>query len=147
VASKHWGNHVLATCRRLSVPATLLFFDLDGFKQINDRHGHAEGDRALQRFARILGTTFRHSDVYARLGGDEFVVLLSNAPESDISVALDRLRDAVDASNADVEPGLALHFSAGAVTYESESDDITSLLRKADQRMYENKRLRRSKPH
>ena len=141
------GNHVLATCRRLSVPATLLFFDLDGFKQINDRHGHAEGDRALQRFARILGTTFRHSDVYARLGGDEFVVLLSNAPESDISVALDRLRDAVDASNADVEPGLALHFSAGAVTYESESDDITSLLRKADQRMYENKRLRRSKPH
>ena len=47
------GNHVLATCARLSLPATLLFFDLDGFKQINDQHGHSEGDRALQRLSLI----------------------------------------------------------------------------------------------
>ncbi|MEJ2800546.1 sensor domain-containing diguanylate cyclase [Comamonadaceae bacterium PP-2] len=140
------GNHVLASCRRLFVPATLLFFDLDGFKQINDRHGHAEGDRALQRFAGLLSTTFRHSDVYARLGGDEFVVLLSNAAESDISAALERLQHAVDTSNTELDPGLALRFSVGAAD-EAESDDIASLLRKADQRMYENKRWRRGKPH
>lgn len=138
------GNHVLATCARLSLPATLLFFDLDGFKQINDQHGHSEGDRALQRFAEAMSLTFRTSDVYARLGGDEFVVLLSNTSESEINAALERLQHAIDASNANVAPGLHLRFSAGAVTSEAGSEDIAALLRKADQRMYENKRLRRT---
>ena len=60
----------------------LLFVDMDDFKQINDAHGHQEGDVALQRAARVLRATFRDSDIVARLGGDEFVVLAADAGSS-----------------------------------------------------------------
>lgn len=77
------ARHALGLCRRLARPASLLFLDLDGFKAINDTFGHAEGDRALADFARILSATFRESDVVGRLGGDEFAVLLTDVqPEA-----------------------------------------------------------------
>ena len=73
------ARHALNVCKRMHKPASLLFFDLNDFKQINDTLGHAEGDRALQTFADVLRTALRESDVIGRLGGDEFVVLLSDS--------------------------------------------------------------------
>jgi GGDEF domain-containing protein len=75
------SRHALGLCRRLDKPASLLFFDLDLFKQINDRFGHAEGDRALTTFAQLLKQTFRESDVLGRLGGDEFAVCWPLCPQ------------------------------------------------------------------
>lgn len=83
--------HALALCRRLQRPAALLFFDLDGFKEVNDTFGHAEGDRALTTFATLLQQTFRESDVIGRLGGDEFAVLLTNAADAESDAAITRL--------------------------------------------------------
>jgi diguanylate cyclase (GGDEF)-like protein len=69
-------SRTIAYCRRYGVPAAVLYLDLDGFKQVNDRFGHPAGDAALVRIAELLTAHVRESDVVARLGGDEFAVLL-----------------------------------------------------------------------
>ncbi|MDH5331327.1 MAG: sensor domain-containing diguanylate cyclase, partial [Aquincola sp.] len=113
------AQHTLSLCRRVGTPASLLFVDLDRFKQINDRFGHAEGDRALRDFASLLKTTFRDSDVVARLGGDEFAVLLTNVPPQQSNEALARLQQAVDEHNRSSGRGYDLLFSVGQLAYDA----------------------------
>jgi diguanylate cyclase (GGDEF)-like protein len=139
------GQHALnLSARRLDRPATLLFLDLDGFKQINDRFGHAEGDRALTSFASLLVQTFRDSDVVGRLGGDEFVVLVSNCDERQAGEAIDRLQGALDRHNGEARRGYALAFSVGAMAYDPHRHaTIDALCAEADARMYERKLLKR----
>ena len=72
-------NRTMAYCTRYSLPAVLLYLDLDGFKGVNDQHGHAAGDAALVRVARLLLDNVRESDAVGRLGGDEFGLLMLNA--------------------------------------------------------------------
>ena len=137
------GRHVLNVCERLAMPARLLFLDLDGFKQINDRFGHAEGDAALQRFAEALRRVFRAADVGARLGGDEFVVLMSNADDDAAEAALGRLRAVIDDCNAGRPPAMALRYSAGLARWSPrDGTDIHDLLQDADRAMYRHKRQR-----
>ncbi|OOG65043.1 hypothetical protein B0E46_06580 [Rhodanobacter sp. B04] len=81
------SKYSLDVCKRQLFPATLVFFDLDGFKQVNDVHGHAEGDRVLKMFAEQMRESFRTSDLFARLGGDEFVALLTNVNADGINDA------------------------------------------------------------
>jgi diguanylate cyclase (GGDEF)-like protein len=90
----------LADVRRHKRAVTLLFIDLDRFKQINDTHGHAEGDRALVEMSRCLLTSFRDSDIVARIGGDEFCVLLREAGEGELKAPLERLERTVAERNA-----------------------------------------------
>ena len=130
----------LALCRRLNKPASLLYFDLDGFKAINDTHGHAAGDQALQRFAALLRQVFRASDVVARLGGDEFAALLVDTADRRAEQALDRLAAAARANTAP-QP---LRFSVGAVACLAPGDsDLDMLMARADSAMYERKRAAR----
>ena len=134
------GQHALGLCSRLARPASLLFFDLDAFKAINDRHGHAEGDRALVAFGGLLLDNFRESDVVGRLGGDEFVVLLVNMAPGESRVALDRLQRAVDEVNRRSGAAYSLRFSVGHVDFDPQQHrTIDVLLGEADQRMYERK--------
>lgn len=72
-------NRTMAYCRRYGAPAVLLYLDLDGFKGINDRLGHAAGDAALVRVAEMMLRNSRESDAVGRLGGDEFCLLMLNA--------------------------------------------------------------------
>jgi diguanylate cyclase (GGDEF)-like protein len=135
------GQHALSLCTRLSRPAVMLFFDLDGFKQINDRFGHAEGDHALKSFATLLMQTFRDSDVVGRLGGDEFVVLTTNCTMVESKVALQRLNRAVEDSNRTSQRGYEIRFSAGEVGYDpARHRSIDALLSDADALMYRRKR-------
>ncbi|NIO38908.1 MAG: diguanylate cyclase, partial [Burkholderiales bacterium] len=83
--------HAIELSRRLQKPAALLYFDLDQLKQINDRFGHAEGDRALKTFAQLLRLTFRESDILGRLGGDEFAAFMTNVSNAELDSALERL--------------------------------------------------------
>lgn len=140
------GAHALGLCRRLEKPASLLFFDLDLFKQINDSFGHAEGDRALAGFARLLEHTFRESDVLARLGGDEFAVLLSNAGAEQAGISLSRLQQAVDEHNRTAQRGYDIVFSVGAVEFdEGRHSGVADLMADADASMYAHKKHRRKR--
>lgn len=139
------GQHALNVCARQTRMASLLFFDLNLFKQINDRFGHAEGDRALVDFAEMLQEVFRDSDVVGRLGGDEFVVLLTNTSEADAHQALSRLNQSIETHNRESDRGYDLLYSVGLAAYDSDQHKtINDLLTVADGLMYEQKNNRRS---
>ena len=131
------GVHTLAVCLRVENPATLLLFDLDEFKSVNDTLGHAAGDKVLKRFADCLLSTFRHSDVVARLGGDEFCVLLSGAAEPDVDRPIALLQERLN----DPKAGTPITFSVGVAMYDPERHAaIDDLLQEADEHMYADKR-------
>jgi diguanylate cyclase (GGDEF)-like protein len=138
------ARHALGLCARTGVPASLLFFDLDDFKAINDRFSHAEGDRALRDFAALLKQTFRESDVVGRLGGDEFAVLLTRASSQACAEALTRLKGALHDANRASHRGYETGFSVGEIGYDPDRHaSVDELLRDADASMYEDKRRRR----
>ncbi|KAF0866824.1 diguanylate cyclase [Pseudomonas sp. LD120] len=131
------ARHALKACKRLHKPVTLLFFDLDDFKQINDSYGHAEGDGALKTFADALRIAFRESDVIGRLGGDEFVALLTGADSLETSAVMARLREVLDERNASPNRGYDICFSVGQIEYDPKRHaGIEALLADADKAMY-----------
>lgn len=138
------AQHALSVCERLSRPATLLFFDLNDFKPINDRFGHAEGDAALKTFADVLRIAFRESDVIGRLGGDEFVALLTGSSRVETSAIMARLTEILDERNAMLRRGYDLRFSVGQIEYDPRHPlSIDSLLADADTAMYVQKQASR----
>jgi diguanylate cyclase (GGDEF)-like protein len=133
------ASHTLALCHRVHRPATILLFDLDDFKQVNDTRGHAAGDTVLQEFADHLLSTFRDSDVVARLGGDEFCVLLSGATSRDIPRPLALLRARRNPQDEPIVP-----FSVGAASYDAKvHTTVADLVAEADSAMYQEKGERR----
>ncbi|MEX0165650.1 sensor domain-containing diguanylate cyclase [Pseudomonas brassicacearum] len=139
------AQHALNVCDRLSRPATLLFFDLNDFKPINDRYGHAEGDNALKTFADVLRIAFRESDVIGRLGGDEFVALLTGSSHVEIAAIMARLKEILDERNAMLQRGYDIRFSVGQIEYDPQRhQSIDLLLADADAAMYTQKQALRS---
>jgi diguanylate cyclase (GGDEF)-like protein len=133
----------LAHLQRYKGEAALLFIDLDGFKGVNDTHGHAAGDAILKAVAQKLMGSVRASDVVARLGGDEFCVLLWNlAPALAVAKAyeLERLIEA--ASVPFGETSLAVGASAGVVPLAAETP-AEEIVEAADKAMYERKHERK----
>ena len=131
------ARHALAACRRLDRPATLLFFDLNEFKHINDTFGHAEGDAALKTFADVLRIAFRESDVIGRLGGDEFVALLTGSNHVETTAIMARLQEILDERNATLQRGYDIRFSVGQIEFETDRQlGIEELLADADKAMY-----------
>ncbi len=131
------AKHMLQLCRRTGTDAELLFFDLDGFKALNDTHGHGVGDEMLQHFAKLLIKCFRTADVIARLGGDEFVVLMAASMESS-RTAIARLDKLTADENCEIRRKLA--WSVGTVGFDQKRhDSIKCMLKDADSRMYQDK--------
>jgi len=133
------AEHSLAMDNRLDHRATLLFFDLNKFKQINDKFGHQKGDAVLRYFADCMLMSFRDSDVIGRLGGDEFVVLLSNHEEDDVAAALKRFAMNLDEINGFASTDYDIEYSVGVLNIEDLSTPLDELLHKADELMYKNK--------
>ncbi len=134
------AQHALNVCKRQGLPATMLFFDLNGFKQVNDTFGHAEGDRALITFSDALRQAFRESDVIGRLGGDEFVVLLINSSLVESENLTRRLQSMIDARNSEATRGYDIRFSVGRVSFDPDRHNtIAALLAEADTAMYADK--------
>lgn len=113
----------------------LAIVDLDHFKQVNDRLGHAEGDRLLQAFAAHLQDSVRDRDVVGRLGGEEFVILMPSTDLDEARVALERIR----AAWPQAAP-IPVTFSAGLVNVDHVSEDVRTAgrtaLRRADEALY-----------
>jgi len=126
VATAHRNHSSLAVC----------ILDLDGFKLINDRYGHAIGDRLLVEVSERLKKIIRGEDTVARLGGDEFVILLGLMHANELEMAMQRILTAL--SLAYTIDGIELNISAsiGVTIYPKDDADIDSLLRHADQAMY-----------
>ena len=134
------GTQALRLCRRVDGPASLLYFDLNGFKTVNDRFGHAAGDQVLTWFAQDIQETFRESDVLGRLGGDEFVVLATNIDAPNTDELLVRLRNAVALHDGVLDPDHRIAFSVGVAHFRPEEHaDIGELLHEADELMYQDK--------
>lgn len=119
----------------------LIYLDIDGFKEINDRFGHAEGDRVLTDTTGIIKTTFRESDVIARIGGDEFAILLTEPSGPDVyDIIINNFRRKVEEFNSGEGREYKLSFSIGLANYEHEKkQSVDDLLRAADEAMYREK--------
>jgi diguanylate cyclase (GGDEF)-like protein len=128
----------LASSVRYRQPLGLLMLDLDYFKQINDTHGHAVGDRALQLFVTGLRAVSRAGDVYCRYGGEEFCVLLKCADLASVMAYDQRMRQWL-AQHSPQELGFELSYSAGIAMRVNDGDTIDTMLQRADVALYEAK--------
>jgi diguanylate cyclase (GGDEF)-like protein/PAS domain S-box-containing protein len=134
----------LNVARRQQGSTLLLYFDLDDFKAINDTHGHAVGDAALNDFADVLRETFRDSDIIGRPGGDEFVVLAVNSLDATGEVLIARLEQRLGARNNRPDPLYHLAMGHGIARFDpNDPKSLQQLLEVADQRLYEDKRRRK----
>ncbi len=127
----------------------MLFADMDGLKQINDRFGHNYGSMAITKMSEILAANFRASDIIARLGGDEFVVLIVDADETTQEIILNRLQKKIADYNAGKKHPFDLALSVGITKVDKviKNLSIEELLASADKAMYEQKRKKKSKHH
>jgi diguanylate cyclase (GGDEF)-like protein len=122
-----------ARARRYRGRVALVLFDLDHFKETNDREGHQEGDRLLRAFAAALTGTLRETDVAGRLGGDEFAALLLAAGPPDVAAFVTRLRDRLPEG---------ISVSAGSAHLPEECSAAEQLVQTADRRLYSDKSAR-----
>jgi diguanylate cyclase (GGDEF)-like protein len=137
-------KRALAYVKRYGTSAVLVYLDLDGFKAVNDRHGHGAGDAVLKAVAMVLTRQVRASDLVARLGGDEFVVLLWNLAEADAQTKARSLEAAVSRMTAAYgDATLSVGASAGN-TMLLPLDTAATVLERADRAMYIRKTSRRS---
>ncbi len=130
----------VARCKRSQEPLCVVVCDLDGFKQINDRFGHLEGNKVLRLVAEALRSRCREYDYVARMGGDEFVLLL---PGSDRRAVQNRIAEIRQIA---IETGIAgggLSLSLGEAYFPEDGCDAEELLAEADRRMYKSKQLRK----
>lgn len=140
------GNRLYLSCavqRRIEQgkhPFTVLYLDLDGFKPVNDRHGHAVGDKVLIALAARLRACVRGRDVVARVGGDEFVVLLDGVGDEDaIDAASQKIRRRLGAAVTVDGERIRVGVSIGSATWPHDGADESTLLRRADAAMYRSK--------
>jgi diguanylate cyclase (GGDEF)-like protein/PAS domain S-box-containing protein len=130
----------LKHAERSDEQSVLVFADLDGLKQINDRYGHQEGSNAIVKVAQILKETFRASDIMGRLGGDEFTVLATVASTDRAETIKTRLQQKLRAVNSRHNLPYDLSMSIGIALLDPQSHlSIDDLIRKADAAMYEHK--------
>jgi diguanylate cyclase (GGDEF)-like protein len=116
----------------------MLFFDLDGLKRINDRHGHMIGSQALCRLADVLCSCCRDIDTPARFGGDEFALVLPETNAEAAKLVAERICESVASDGK----GPRLSVSVGIAVYPQNGETIESLLSQADSALYSMKRER-----
>jgi diguanylate cyclase (GGDEF)-like protein len=132
----------LYRARRYERGLTLVYIDVDDFKQINDTRGHPEGDRVLRRVSEVLRESLRASDLAGRMGGDEFAVCLI---ESDVETGgrfLARFQDLADEEAAAGRLPEGFRVSAGLACFPDDAESADGLFRLADKRLYEAKRAK-----
>jgi diguanylate cyclase (GGDEF)-like protein len=134
---------VVAEARRHGRRCALLFVDLDGFKPLNDRHGHAFGDRVLRLVAERMVAAVREVDTVIRHGGDEFLILLADlAQASDAQAVAEKVLRAIAAPAALDGHALSVTASVGIAIYPDDGEDVDTLIERADAAMYASKRRR-----
>jgi|HubBroStandDraft_1064217.scaffolds.fasta_scaffold02327_9 diguanylate cyclase (GGDEF)-like protein/putative nucleotidyltransferase with HDIG domain len=131
----------LARCKRNHEPLCVVVCDLDGFKQINDRFGHLEGNKVLRLVSEALRSRCREYDYVARMGGDEFVLLLPGSDRRAIQGRIAEIRQI--AIETGMPGGSGVSLSMGEAYFPEDGSDAEDLLAEADKRMYKAKHLRK----
>ncbi len=146
----------LARVRGVDKPLTVLVLDLDNFKQVNDRFGHARGNEVLRDLGQVLKTALRNTDLVARYAGDEFVVVLPEVGPEEAQIVAEKLRSVVirydgrsasDDTSKPVEEdslgGVRIGISVGIATFPHNAVDAAALIARADRDMYRDKNARK----
>ncbi len=126
----------LARCKRDTTSLVVMVSDMDGFKQINDRFGHLEGNRVLRLFAQALKESVREYDYVARMGGDEFVVVEPGLTADAAAKKAESMRELARHAGQEVCSEDILSLSVGQALYPDDGKDAEALLAEADRRMY-----------
>jgi diguanylate cyclase (GGDEF)-like protein len=147
-------SHILERCneqivnpgasRRLSV----FLFDIDHFKHFNDTNGHLPGDELLKTLSRLFKNTIRDSEFAGRYGGEEFLLLMPDCEKDEALRAAERIREQIanyDFPYGDRQPGGRLTVSGGVATWPHDGADVDTLLRRADEGLYQAKRAGRNR--
>ncbi|HEX8172571.1 MAG TPA: GGDEF domain-containing protein [Thermoanaerobaculia bacterium] len=129
-----------------SRPLSLITFDLDNFKQVNDQHGHAAGDHVLRATCEMIAGFVRPCDVFARMGGEEFVIVLPDTPLEEATKTAEDIRRALEERTFDYDgEAIRLTSSFGVCTATSASEFPEALLARADELLYRSKREGRNR--
>lgn len=132
----HMEQELARIQRELDAVATVLMFDLDHFKAVNDSYGHAVGDEVLRAFAAQAQAILRNADIIGRWGGEEFLLLLPETPPGEPTVGVARLRAHLAATEVCSQlPGLRVAFSSGFARY-AEGEPIDQTIERADRALY-----------
>lgn len=128
--------------KRYNTPFSLLFFDFDDFKRINDKYGHLAGDRVILDTVAIVQSSIRVSDVFCRWGGEEFIIILPNTDTEKAMELAERLRNTIEKNSYDIMEKITCSF--GLASYR-ENDNADSLMYRVDQLLYEAKKQGKNK--
>ena len=138
------GEQLMIDARRNGKSVSVLFFDADGLKEVNDKLGHEVGSKLLQDIASLLRELFRSSDILGRIGGDEFAVA-AQGTKTELMSALRRFDEAVEAANHSGGKPYRISCSVGVVSAgPQDGQSLTDLLARADEEMYKDKKRRRA---
>lgn len=132
-------NKEIARSRRYHTLFSLILFDIDDFKIINDTHGHQAGDDVLRSVASILKTVSRETDSVVRYGGEEFILMLPSTPKHEAFTLADRIREKVEEFSYLGKETVKITMSGGVATFPEDAEDSKALLYAADMAMYEAK--------
>jgi diguanylate cyclase (GGDEF)-like protein len=135
-------SRMIAFTRRYGPPSSVIYFDVNGMKQINDTHGHPAGDAALRHVAEILSNNVRESDIVGRLGGDEFGVILAQTNQEQANAKASALAQAIDTTALNWGKHEIKVSAAFGVYSFTGGDDAQVAIEAADKEMYKQKRVR-----
>lgn len=139
----HFLDAEIDKVKRYGGTFSIIFFDLDNFKDVNDNYGHLVGDEVLEKITQIVSAANRSADIFARYGGEEFIIL---APETDLSGAsihAERLRN--DIEKHDFQTAGKVTSSFGVAEFNAETDTVESILERADKALYMAKEFGRNR--
>jgi diguanylate cyclase (GGDEF)-like protein len=125
---------------RYKKPLSLISFDLDHFKRVNDTYGHAAGDKVLSEVAATVKSELREEDIFARVGGEEFAVLLPETDENEALTVAEKIRDLIEGLEVHYEShAISLTATVGLVSVSEQVVDQEHLLQIADRALYKGK--------
>jgi diguanylate cyclase (GGDEF)-like protein len=148
--NKRYFQEALRRCvdaaRASSTAVSLIVFDIDHFKKINDTRGHAAGDAVLKQLGEVIRAQVRDGDVFCRIGGEEFAIILTSTPEEAARRAAEFIREAVEQSDFVFELSeIPVTISLGVAALDGTDLDAEALFQRADSRLYEAKRSGRNR--
>ncbi len=140
------GQEEVERVNRYKSPCSIVMFDLDKFKQVNDDHGHDVGDQVLLHFVQIVNDNIRHQDTFGRLGGEEFSLLMPETSVTNAVILGERILEDIRKTQVEFESGvLKFTCSIGAASITKETESLEAALKIADDRLYQAKNTGRDR--